>query len=386
MGAAMSRTMFALSLWAALSGSAAAQGVPVVDPAALRQNVIINQHMQTDLDLQRQQAERRARLDEIRAEQIEVLDGILEATRNAAGAGTGQMVAGLEAGEGGAASASSVYPQTDSNFGARQMFGDARANIEQIIIQGARDTQHLPGVQKAGLSPIQWRALLQALIWQESRFNPTAGSHAGAYGLTQIMEGTAKDLGIFPAFRTNPLLQVQGGGRYLAQRLNDFNGNIVFALAAYNAGIGNVRKYGGVPPFKETQHYVQVIPRKYNEYLARIGGVDALGTIEPGLLANAQLGYAGMMASGYGDDAMSNIALAATRIRSIIDRIEQTPDAAEAMALNSYARAELARIMAARTRLAAMNAQPNSAAHVAQAAVMAEEMDFIRFDTIGDAP
>lgn len=63
--------------------------------------------------------------------------------------------------------------------------------------------------------------------------------------------------------------------------LNMFDGNIIHALAAYNAGPGNVQDYGGVPPFAETQHYVVVIPQQYNSYLAAVGGIDALGTIDP---------------------------------------------------------------------------------------------------------
>ena len=94
------------------------------------------------------------------------------------------------------------------------------------------------------------------------------------------MPPTAGDLGIYPAYYDSPYLQVEGGARYLAQMLRMFDGNIIHALAAYNAGPGNVQNYGGVPPFQETQHYVQVIPQKYNEYLTRVGGIDALGTIE----------------------------------------------------------------------------------------------------------
>ncbi|KEJ93601.1 hypothetical protein SUH3_21705, partial [Pseudosulfitobacter pseudonitzschiae] len=118
---------------------------------------------------------------------------------------------------------------------------------------------------------------LQALIWQESRFTIGARSPVGAYGLTQIMPGTASDLGINPEYYDSPYLQVHGGARYLATQLNTFDGNIINALAAYNAGPGWVFEYGGVPPFRETQHYVSVIPERYNLYLSRIGGIEALG-------------------------------------------------------------------------------------------------------------
>ena len=101
------------------------------------------------------------------------------------------------------------------------------------------------------------------------------------------MPGTAGDLGIYPEYYDNPYLQVHGGARYLAAQLARFDGNIIYALAAYNASPGRVIEYSGVPPFAETQHYVTVIPQKYNAYLARMGGVEALGTIDPALLANS---------------------------------------------------------------------------------------------------
>ena len=97
--------------------------------------------------------------------------------------------------------------------------------------------------------------LLTGLIRAESNFDPNAGSPAGAQGLTQLMPGTAAGLGV-----TNPLDPVQsieGGARYLRQQLDRFGGDPVKALAAYNAGPGAVEKFGGVPPYEETQNYVR---------------------------------------------------------------------------------------------------------------------------------
>jgi soluble lytic murein transglycosylase-like protein len=101
-----------------------------------------------------------------------------------------------------------------------------------------------------GLDP----ALLAGLVKTESNFNPNAQSGAGAKGLTQLMDATARGLGVTNSF--DPQQALDGGARFLSGLLKQFKGDERLALAAYNAGPGAVQKYGGIPPYEETQRYV----------------------------------------------------------------------------------------------------------------------------------
>ncbi len=107
--------------------------------------------------------------------------------------------------------------------------------------------------QKYGIDP----ALLAGLVKQESGFNPNAGSAAGARGLTQLMPGTAAGLGVTNVL--DPAQSLDGGAKYLRAQLDAFSGDVARALAAYNAGPGAVKRYGGVPPYAETQNYVRAV-------------------------------------------------------------------------------------------------------------------------------
>lgn len=110
--------------------------------------------------------------------------------------------------------------------------------------------------EKNGLDPV----LFEELVAQESAFNPLARSKAGAMGLTQLMPETAKMLGVSDPW--NPEENLNGGARYLAQMLKEFDGSESLALAAYNAGPGRVRRTGGIPPIAETENYVKSITAK----------------------------------------------------------------------------------------------------------------------------
>jgi hypothetical protein len=104
--------------------------------------------------------------------------------------------------------------------------------------------------------------LLNSVIRAESGFNPHAVSPKGAQGLMQLMPGTASKLGVPNAF--DPEANVDGGTRYLRELLERYNFDLIKALAAYNAGPHRVEQYGGVPPYRETRHYVASIVRDFN--------------------------------------------------------------------------------------------------------------------------
>lgn len=118
-------------------------------------------------------------------------------------------------------------------------------------------------------------ALIKAIIHTESAFNPNARSPVGAMGLMQLMPGTARDMGVGNAW--DPAQNIEGGVKYIAWLQRQF-ANRDHVIAAYNAGLGNVRKHRGIPPFRETQHYVSSVNKRYASLYRHDTGIIRNGT------------------------------------------------------------------------------------------------------------
>ena len=144
-------------------------------------------------------------------------------------------------------STSSVQVKSNASFQAALEQASLKTGNNQLeqYFQEASDTYGVP------------MALLKAVAKAESDFNQNVVSSAGAVGVMQLMPETAKDLGVENIYDTRQ--NILGGAKELSQLLKRYDGDLTLTLAGYNAGIGNVQKYGGVPPFKETQNYIKKV-------------------------------------------------------------------------------------------------------------------------------
>ena len=130
------------------------------------------------------------------------------------------------------------------------------------------DSHILASAQRHGVDP----ALMKAMMHTESAFNPNARSPVGAQGLMQLMPATARRFKVSNAW--NPAENIEGSAKYIAWLMKRFNNNIEFAVAGYNAGEGNVDKYNGIPPFKETRNYVKSVMSRYHSLYKNDAGLS----------------------------------------------------------------------------------------------------------------
>ena len=152
----------------------------------------------------------------------------------------------------------------DSNIHSYSNWGSSEAAVLPSYSRGKNAYDHIirQAAQTHGVS----EGLIKAVMHTESGFNSNARSPVGAQGLMQLMPATARRFNVSNAY--DPQQNIFGGAKYLGWLIKRFNGNTSLALAAYNAGEGNVAKYGGIPPFRETQDYVRRVTSRYSNLYA----------------------------------------------------------------------------------------------------------------------
>lgn len=159
------------------------------------------------------------------------------------------------------------YP--DSNIHSYRNWGNSEASVLPSYSRNKNAFDHI--IQQAAQQHGVSEGLIKAVMHTESGFNVNARSPVGAQGLMQLMPATARRFNVSNAY--DPQENIMAGAKYLAWLLKRFNGNTTLALAGYNAGEGNVAKYGGVPPFRETQDYVRRVTSRYSNLYA--SGISA---------------------------------------------------------------------------------------------------------------
>ncbi|WP_201527959.1 lytic transglycosylase domain-containing protein [Psychrobacter frigidicola] len=161
-----------------------------------------------------------------------------------------------------------TYYKNSNNYGssAARNYGSSAASNSGS--RNAYDSYIRDSSARHGVDP----GLLKAMMHTESAFNPNARSPVGAQGLMQLMPATARRFKVSNAW--NPAENIEGSAKYIAWLMRRFNNNVEFAVAGYNAGEGNVDKYKGIPPFKETRNYVKRVMSRYNSLYKNDSGLS----------------------------------------------------------------------------------------------------------------
>ncbi|MEG2359502.1 lytic transglycosylase domain-containing protein [Acinetobacter sp.] len=173
------------------------------------------------------------------------------------------------------------YP--DSNIHSYSNWGSSEASVLPSYSRNKNAFDHIikQAAQQHGVS----EGLIKAVMHTESGFNVNARSPVGAQGLMQLMPATARRFNVSNAY--DPQQNINAGAKYLAWLLKRFNGNTALVLAGYNAGEGNVKKYGGVPPFRETQDYVRRVTSRYNNLYAGGAGISSASPSQGQIIASS---------------------------------------------------------------------------------------------------
>jgi soluble lytic murein transglycosylase-like protein len=158
------------------------------------------------------------------------------------------------------------YPMLPAFFPEKLVAFDP---LNKLINTPIQDPDHLFNliIQEAATRYRVDSAMVKAIISAESSYNIWAVSSKGAKGLMQLMPVTAKELGVENSF--NPVQNIYAGVKYFKMMLNRFDGDVKLALAAYNAGIGRVKEFKGVPPFRETKYYIKKVMEYHRYYRAK---------------------------------------------------------------------------------------------------------------------
>ncbi len=155
---------------------------------------------------------------------------------------------------------SGSFPKKDSDTSSENTFLSAHVRKTALLFQPII----LQTAKRYKIDP----ALIRAIIMAESGYDPRAVSKKGAQGLMQLMPTTANLLGVVDSF--NPEHNIDAGAKYFKQIMNQFEGDVILSLAAYNAGSRRVREHKGVPPIKATQHYIKKVVKYYQLYKAQM--------------------------------------------------------------------------------------------------------------------